>query len=271
MDLFDAHVHSAPCVFPRLGSDAQIVSMYRASGFAGCVLKGHASPTTARAAAARLTAGLEVYGGVVLNRAVGGIAPEVVREELALGARVVWMPTLDATAHRLAGLPLPADHHAEAIPMPPDDPRHEDALLEIFSSIAEADAVLATGHLSNAQCRWLVASARTAGVRRVVLTHPTFTVPNMTPDEVIELTRLGAVCEITAYQLSHGSSASSLARLAAELGPESCVLTSDAGQPDALSPPDALVRLVQCLVRAGLDAQAATSMASERPYELIAP
>jgi hypothetical protein len=269
--MFDSHVHSAPCVFPRLADDVGTASMYVAAGFTGCVLKGHSESTVTRAEAARRVAGIEIYGGIVLNRSVGGLAPQVVRDALADGARVVWMPTLDAAAHRAARLPLPPGHSATPIPVPPDSDRGLEALTAIVRAVAEADAVLATGHLSAPQCAWLVAAARAQGVRRVLLTHATFSVPAMTHEEVLALVEQGAVCEITAYQLRHRSNVDDLARLASELGADRCVLASDAGQPDAPAPPDALASLVEQLVAAGLDPGAARAMASERPQTLVAP
>lgn len=269
--MFDAHVHTSPCVFPRLATDLEVASMYADAGFSGCVLKGHAAPTVARAAAVSRTTGLEIYGGVVLNRSVGGVEPAVVQSTLAEGGRVIWMPTLDSANHRAAGLPLPPGPTPAPISMPPESNEALDAATEILRLVADADAVLATGHISASECAWLIQAAREHGVRRVLLTHATFSVPALTVAHVCELVELGAVCEITAYQLAHGSSAEALARLASSLGPEHCILTSDAGQPDSLRPPDALAWLVDRLVAAGLDPGMATAMASERPQTLIRP
>jgi Family of unknown function (DUF6282) len=101
--VFDAHVHSAPCVVPRLADDAETVRAYEAAGFSGCVLKGHREPTAGRARTASADSEVAVHGGIVLNSAVGGLNPAAVEAALALGARV-WMPTLDARAHSEAGL-----------------------------------------------------------------------------------------------------------------------------------------------------------------------
>ena len=269
--MFDLHVHSAPCVLPRLADDRTTTGWYDDAGFSGCVLKGHYEPTAGRAAAAGKDRRVAVYGGVVLNQPVGGLNPAAVEVAIALGARVVWMPTLDARAHRDSALPLPPVAARAALAVPPADGASEEAARAIVRLVAEADAVLATGHLSAAECAWLVEAAREEGVRRVVLTHPTFVVPAMTAAEVLALCELGAVAEITAYQLLHGADAGALAALAGELGPERCVLSSDAGQPDSPPPPEALAFLVERLVAAGLDAPAAEAMASETPERLVTP
>jgi hypothetical protein len=100
---YDLHVHSSPDLFPRIADDAAMVADAARRGFAGVVMKNHFEGTASRAAiAARAVPGLRVYGGLVLNRYVGGINPHAVDAALRLGARVIWMPTLDAACHRRA-------------------------------------------------------------------------------------------------------------------------------------------------------------------------
>jgi Family of unknown function (DUF6282) len=255
---------------PRLADDRETVRMFVESGFSGCVLKGHCEPTAGRAVAAGAGSGITVLGGIVLNHAVGGINPAAVSATLALGGRVVWMPTLDARAHRERGLPLPNGWPVAAgIAVPPVDERHAGAVDDILRLVAEADAVLATGHLGPAECGWLVRRARDAGVKRILLTHPTFAVPRLDSADIEELCVLGAIAEITAYQMLRGDDPAQLAALAGRLGAKRCVLSSDAGQPDSPPPPEALALLVDRLVAAGLDAGAARAMASETAEQLV--
>jgi hypothetical protein len=268
--VFDLHVHSAPCVLPRLGDDVETVGWYEAAGFTGCVLKGHAEPTAGRARAAAAGRGVAVHGAVVLNAAVGGLNPGAVEAALGLGARVVWMPTLDAWAHRDAGLPCPRPG-SEVYATPPVDPTSESAVLEICALVAEADAVLATGHLSVAEIAWLVPRARAAGIRRVLLTHPSFTVPSLDASATRALGDQGAYAEVTAYQLLHQPemTAARLAAFVRDVGPERCILSSDGGQPDSPPPPEGLARLVEALTAEGLDRGRLAAMASEVPERLV--
>ncbi len=271
--MFDLHVHSAPCVFPRLADDVQTVKWYELAGFEGCVLKGHYESTVGRAVSAGRDRRVRVYGGVVLNHPAGGLNPTAVDAALALGARVVWMPTLDAQGHRDAGLGRPQGRSDDAaIMIPPRDPRNEEAVRRILASVAEAGAVLATGHLSGSEVAWLVRTAvREAGIRRVVVTHPTFTVPDLDLSAIRELAELGARIEITAFQLLHqtGCDAAMLAAAIRSAGAGNVVLSSDAGQPDSPRAPDALVQLVDALKGQGLDAKAVEAMTSEIPAALF--
>lgn len=271
--MFDAHVHSSPCVLPRIADDVETVGWYEEAGFDGCLLKGHVEPTVGRAAAAGAGRRVRVYGGVVLNHAVGGLNVTAVESALALGARAVWMPTLDAQGHRDHGLPRPRLQLEEAIAIPPVDPRREGVVQRLLQLVAAADVMLATGHLSAPEIRWLVAAARDAGVRRVLVTHATFTVPNLDLDDLRELVELGAFVEITAFQLLHqpGCDATMLAAAVRAAGTERVVLSSDAGQPDSPPAPEALQLLVDALVSEGIDRKALEAMASDIPRALVEP
>src|SRR5678809_1197738 len=77
--VIDMHVHPAPDVFGRALTDIETVTLARRKGMRGLVLKNHVVPTADRAALAMdQVPGIEVWGGVVLNNAVGGINPAAV-------------------------------------------------------------------------------------------------------------------------------------------------------------------------------------------------
>jgi hypothetical protein len=270
--MFDLHVHSAPCVMPRIADDRQTVQWYEEAGFAGCVLKGHVEPTAGRAVAAGEGRRVLVCGGIVLNHAVGGLNPDAVDAALALGARVVWMPTFDAQGHLDAGMPLPSVWlRTGGIAIPPREPRAEEPLRRILAAVAAADAVVATGHVTAPEVGWLVRAARDAGVRRVIVTHATFTVPNLGLADLAELVELGAHVEITAYQLLHQADcdAARLAAVVRAAGARRVVLSSDAGQPESPPAPEALELLVSALAAEGLDRKAVEAAASEIPQALV--
>jgi len=275
--MFDVHVHAAPDISPRLGDDREVLRWYAEAGFSGCVLKGHYDATMGRAAAAGAGLGLQVYGGQALNQHVGGINPAAVAAALAMGARVIWMPTVDASTEQPAGLPrlcsqtpeLPSTTYA----IPPVDWSTGHHVRQILRLIAEADAVLATGHLSVMEVAWLLDEARLAGISRVLLTHPSYTVPAMSAAQAAELTGQGVYAEVTANQLLRqpGCDAACLAAFITSVGYDCVVLSSDAGQPDNPRPPEALQLLVDALAAEGLDRQALLACASDIPERLVTP
>jgi hypothetical protein len=274
--MFDCHVHAAPDVLPRLDDDLAIGQMYADHAFTGLVLKGHYESTVGRAYAVRRATGLQVYGGIALNQHVGGINPSAVAAALGAGGRVVWFPTADAHTQRDAGLPRLCNHQpllsSEAYAIPPVDPTTGAAAGLVVDLIADHDAVLATGHLSGPECLWLAEQAANRGVRRVLFTHPSYTVPGLSPAEVAELAGTGGYIEITTYQLLHqpGCTPEQLAAVARAAG-DRLVLSSDAGQQDSPRPPEALQLLVDTLADQGLDRGWLQAAASTVPEELFAP
>lgn len=274
--MFDSHVHAAPDIVDRIGADGDILQTYETAGFDGFVLKAHYESTVGRAAGLASRSGLSVVGGVALNQTAGGINPAAAASALMAGGRVVWMPTADAHTQETAGLPRLCDQDRrlsrEGLAVPPVEPRAEAGVELILQLIAEHDAVLATGHLSGPECAWLLRRAGYHGIRRVLLTHPSYTVPGLGPREIGELADLGGYVEITAYQLFHqpGCSPGMLAEVARAAG-DRLVLASDTGQPDSPPPPQALQQLVDALAGEGLDRRALEAAASTVPAELFLP
>ena len=275
--MFDLHVHTAPDVQPRLVDDLEVVAMYERAGFSGCVLKGHYDATASRAHAAGDGSAVRVYGALALNQHVGGLNPAAVAAALTMGARVIWMPTADSHTQETAGLPRLCRSQPGLDPttyaIPPVDSATEGRVRQIVALIADADAVLATGHLSTDEIAWLLPVARAGGVRRLLLTHPSWTVPAMSAAEAAELAGDDAYVEITAFQLLHqpDATAATLAAFARTVGLQRIVLSSDAGQPNSPPPPEALSRLVEALAVEGLDRGALEECASGRPQRLVTP
>lgn len=277
--MFDVHVHAAPDVIDRIGYDDQIAASYAAAGYSGFVLKAHHESTVGRASAAARSSGLDVVGGVALNRPVGGVNPAAVLSALGSGGRVVWFPTADSHTQERAHLPRLGDLDSRldravlAVPpvLAPDSAAERDISL-VLDLIAEHDAVLCTGHVSGSECRWLLDQAHDRRIPRFLLTHPSYTVPGMTPSQIAELAQRGAYVEITAYQLLHqpGMTAAGLAAVARAAGPR-LVLASDAGQPDSPEPPQAVEQLISALAAEGLDPGLLGAAASDIPRALVLP
>ena len=77
--VIDMHVHSHPDVFGRNMDDIDIAQLAKSKGMRGILLKNHVSETASRAALVmKVVPGIEVFGGIVLNKAVGGINPDAV-------------------------------------------------------------------------------------------------------------------------------------------------------------------------------------------------
>ena len=101
--VIDMHVHSHPDVFGRNMDDIDVAMLAQAKGMRGIVLKNHVATTADRAALVmKVVPGIEVWGGIVLNNAVGGINPAAVEwMHRMYGGRgkIVWLPTFDSDKH----------------------------------------------------------------------------------------------------------------------------------------------------------------------------
>lgn len=272
--MFDCHVHAAPDVVDRIGDDVDVLESYQRAGADGLVLKGHHEPTVGRAHSLARQSGLAVLGGITLNHAAGGLNPAAVAAALSAGGRVVWMPTTDAHTQESAQLPRLSDLEPRlgraVLAVPPVDHRTEEAVELVLALVAEHDAVLATGHLSGAECHWLLGRARHYGITRVLLTHPSYTVPGLDAAAVAQLAEAGGHVEVTAYQLLHqpGCTPAMLAEVARAAG-QRLVLSSDAGQPDSPPPPQALQQLLDELAGQRLDQGLLRAASSTVPTDLF--
>src|SRR5208282_6917456 len=101
MGACDLHVHSAPDLYVRFMNDLEIAKDAADAGMKAVVLKCHVEDTAGRAYLVRKAVpGVQTFGGVVLNHAVGGLNPTAVEASIGLGGKIVWMPTRDSKKHR---------------------------------------------------------------------------------------------------------------------------------------------------------------------------
>ena len=91
----DLHVHSFPCVIPRLADDRQVVRAAAEKGMKAIMLKSHHESTVSRAYLLKDEfPDIKIFGGVVLNNFVGGVNPAAAEVALRLGAKEVWIEPL---------------------------------------------------------------------------------------------------------------------------------------------------------------------------------
>src|SRR3954452_17661410 len=95
---FDLHVHVDPDVVGRSIDDVTLAERCAARGLAGFGLKSHYTATAERARVVNRVApaGVRAIGAITLNAAVGGLNPLAVEIAAREGARIVWLPTVDA-------------------------------------------------------------------------------------------------------------------------------------------------------------------------------
>ena len=195
-DMVDLHAHAAPSLLPRHGDERQTVDAEQAVGFGTVVLKSHEGSTVERAAAVGRDG---VYGGVVLNSAMGGANPDAVEVAARLGGRVVWMPTVSSATHK-AGAAGPELNVHQGFELRLVEVFDGSTLLpgwhDVLDVVAAHDLVLASGHLSADETVRLFRAATARGVHRLLVNHPMMPFLGWHDDAAAELRRLGAHLEL---------------------------------------------------------------------------
>ena len=188
--VIDMHVHSHPDVFGRNMDDIDVAQLAKARGMRGILLKNHVSETASRAALVmKVVPGIEVWGGIVLNKAVGGINPDAVEwMHRVYGGRgkVVWLPTFESDKH-VKTLAKPDARGLVVAPGGQVTPEME-AILKI---IARENLVLATGHVHPEEIIAVVRRGRELGVKNMLITHGLTNVPGLTMAQAKQVGRHG--------------------------------------------------------------------------------
>ncbi|MCY0879762.1 MAG: DUF6282 family protein [Firmicutes bacterium] len=283
----DMHVHSAPDVMPRKGDDIECAWRVRNAGMAGFVLKSHHVPTADRAALVnKVVPGIRAYGALALNNFVGGMNPMAVEVAGRLGAKVVWMPTVDAQneerqlAHQDPALrPYWAALHlqlkAQGRLKPPVTVVNENGaltsdVLQVLDLIKEYGMVLATGHLSPKESVQLIREAHRRGLERIVVTHPEFPTTRFTISEQRALMEYGVSFERCYTTPATGKVAWEEVYAAIRAtGPHANILSTDLGQPQALFLDDGLKDFCVHLLNEGFTPADIHIMTSTNPANLL--
>lgn len=277
---FDLHVHVAPDVMERRITDLRLARRCREVGLAGFVLKSHYVSTAERAAVVNEALGGEVaaIGALTLNAAIGGMNPIAVEIAAREGARVLWMPTVDAVNHRESHgvmpkgavppmwLALQADLDAQGITTDPvlvldSAGRPLPQTREVLALAAKHQLVVATGHLSAFETRAIADAAFEAGVWHVVATHPEFPQQDLSIDDQLALVEQGAFlerCFTTPFTGKYDWD--QMVKNIKATGPEATIVTTDLGQPHNPPVEDGLALMADALHDAGFTDQEITTM-----------
>ncbi|MBI4495024.1 MAG: hypothetical protein HY690_19800 [Chloroflexi bacterium] len=281
----DLHIHSAPCLFPRVGDDLEIASASRAAGMRAIAFKSHHESTVSRGYhTMRSVPGLTVLGGITLNWPVGGINPAAVETALMLGGRIVWGPSGHSEYHaRVTG--TPGKWGAPGMEMPARPGRGVTVLdgqghltgeaVEVLDLVRQHDALFCTAHLSPEEIRAVLQYSRPRKIR--VLVNHVFYFPRVGLDVVREIVELGGWIElITAIALPstpHFGVDYTFERVHETIrvvGPERIVISTDGGGAVfGLWPHEQLRWFAQNLVSGGVPASQIREMIAANPARLV--
>ena len=261
--VIDFHVHSDPDSVARSIDAIDLAKLAKSRGMRGLVLKNHWESTASLAYVVRKEVpGIEIFGGIVLNLAVGGLNPVAVeRMTMVKGGwgRVVWMPTYDAENHvRDSKENRPFISVSKSGQLLPE-------VKEVIATVARHNLTLETGHSSPEECLMIVREAKRQGVQRIVITDA-LTVPvRMSLDQIREAAGLGAYIELVYGRMN----AAEYGRTIRALGPAPFILSTDLGQPNNPLHPDGMIAFFEAMRKEGISEADIERMAKTNPAQAL--
>ncbi len=274
--VIDMHVHTNPDLRIRAYDDFELCDAAVRVGARAIVIKTHLGNTTARAIMTnrynQLVHGendFTMYGGVVMNRCVGGINPAAVENALKLGAKVVWLPTQSARRH----LEKMGKDTKDAIDVVRDR-KIVPELKDIFQLVKDYDAVLGTAHVSPEDAFIVTEAARDAGVKKLVITHPEWWVVDMSIEDQIRIVKdYDVVLECCfAQNMGGGKYKSNLpenVEVIREVGYKNVLISTDGGQTENPNWEIAMEMYLSYLLDHGVPEEEIRYMSHSLPAKLL--
>ncbi|HLX45195.1 MAG TPA: DUF6282 family protein [Bryobacteraceae bacterium] len=267
--VIDVHAHVDPETIPRSVDAITLARLAQQEGMRAVVFKNHFFPTTGIAFLVhRVVPGIDVFGGIALNRQVGGINVAAVEQMVQLPGkfgRIVWMPTMDSEyGARASNRPfVPIAKNGELLP----------ETKQVLAIIAREDIALATGHISPEESLMLIREARAAGVKRIIVTHPMQGL-NMSVDQQKQAAAMGAFleyCYVGTLPFAGASQKpmSVYAQNMKAVGPAHVIMSTDLG--NAVNPVHTagLRSYIQALLKEGLTQEEIDQMLRKNPAYLL--
>lgn len=286
---YDLHIHSAPAPFVRIGDSADIARWCAEAGMAGIVIKSHFESTVSKVHHARIAVRdthpeFKIFAGIALNRGVGGVNPGAVELALQQGAKLVWLPTLDAANHAEAfgaggtyGFKAMTLTSRRSTPNPlyrivDGSGKLTAETKEVIDLVVDYGAVLATGHVSKREILAAVDYAVGAGAKRIVITHPELAAPKLDLPTMVDLAKAGCFMEFCAVNLLpvfYSISLEGLIEAIDAVTPARTILSSDGGQPFNPRPHEAIRIVVQSLHEKGVPMETITRICRDNHRFLL--
>lgn len=276
----DFHVHSSPDVVSRSVDDFELAKMAVNAGMKAVVLKNHVTTTADRAVlVSKIVPGIEIFGGIVLNHAVGGLNSDAVEAMVRMSGdrgKVVWLPTIDADYHlkvfNKSGIGIKVAENDRILP----------ETEVILQAIARHHLVLSTGHISPEEVLLVIRRARELGVKNIVVTHAMADVPGLSLKMMQKCADLGAFLELDfvndlmgknaiaeGHRQWHRVSVQKMAQTIRAIGAEHFILSTDLGRQGDPLPAEGYQLFVDQLIDEGISQPEIAIMLRENPARLL--
>ncbi|MEG3908900.1 DUF6282 family protein [Microcoleus sp. w1-18aA5] len=276
----DFHIHSSPDAIPRRLDDFEVAKLAARAKMKAVVLKNHYASTAARAVLVnKIVPEIQVFGGVVLNYAVGGINPDAVDAMHRIGGKygkVVWLPTVDAEHHlqvfQKSGRGIKVAEKGKVLP----------ETAAVLKMVAKENLVLETGHISSEEVMAVVGAANLLNIKKILITHAMADVPGLSLENMQTAAQMGAFLELAFVNDLMGENAvddghknwhqvpiSKMAAAIKLIGAEHFVMSTDLGRkPDPL-PAEGYKLFVKKLINQGISPHEIDLMMKHNPARLL--
>jgi hypothetical protein len=281
----DLHCHSGPSVMPRYFDHYEAMQEASDSGVRALLVKDHyysATPVTELLNKHFSHLGVTLLSGVPLNNQAGGLNIFAVEHGIALGAKLVWMPTFSSKNHiehhrQGATQGFPNSTKSMMVPKPltvlDDAGKLLPEVAPILDMIAEHDVVLSTGHLHITEIWPLIDEARKRGVKRMMCNHPTYII-DATLADITRLAGMGVYIEHSMCMFSELSKfmffqPHELDAFIKAAGVEKTILGSDLGQSWNPRMTEGFQDVIEVCLDLGYSEQEVRQMTSANAAQLI--
>lgn len=278
----DLHAH----IFPQISEgepgrvlDHEWAELARDCGMRGFVMKSHLWPTAGHAKILNcIYPEITALGAIVLNASVGGLSPFAAESAVRLGTRIIWMPTYSAANDIKKGAyskRIAENYQQEPIlsnlTVTDEDGNIRPEVDTILEIARDADVIVATGHISAEESVALAQRAKEVGLKKFVFTHPQAGFIKASEGQIREVAGLGYTIEFTwisTFPMWQSYHPRDLAGMMRTIGPECCIMTTDA-QLDINPPPPEMLRMfIATMLRLGLEEEEVTLMVKRNPAKL---
>lgn len=241
----DIHAHGGSDPFDRLLPEDEVCKDYTKAGMAAVVFKTWYTPSASRnmlinrmmedwaSQQAEPVKPVKVFGGITLNKTVGGLNPVAVEKCLGFpGMKYVWLPMVDSYHHQR----VVYDNWAPdaGIQLLGGNRKVKGELKEIMRICADNDLVFASGHYPYEYSIIVMEEAKKLGVKHCERIHPTHIHSKHTIKQMKEYCDMDVMIMLNALGMEcfpiHETGPIYAAQMIEELGTDHLVFGTDYGQ-----------------------------------------
>ena len=266
--IIDIHAHVGPATelsISRTLDAIEAAQLAQRHGMRAINLKQHYLETASWAyLVSRVVPGIKVFGGIALNRSVGGLNVNAIEQVATFKGgfgRVVYMPTFESEFYNPnSPIGVPVSKNGQLLP----------AVFDILKVVAKYDMALSTGHSSPAESLMIIKAAKDAGVKRIFVQHPALNRINMSVEMQKEAVKMGALLEyVLGEALGNVKDFEHWTGLIKAVGPENVVIGTDLGQWGRSTPTDGYKVVIPRMLKAGFTQAQLDVMMKTNPARLL--